>query len=870
VGSVGPRALLASAPLISLGGMQVTVAKRDVSARRPSAAVLGPSAVAWIGVGVAGAVALLVLPWRLTPVSPLLVLGVIGGLVIAECYNLHFEFRRQTIYLSATELAFVVALVEIGPTWTAVTRALAVAGVCLAQRISPSKVVFNTAVSVVEVCVAVAVLELLPVGNVSSPMTWLAYLLGIVAATLVGGGLIRLAIIATQGYPGRALWTSLLLTTFTVTPMAVVTGLSVLLLVSVTAWSLVLIAPLMGGLVMLYRRFVAVVREGRDLEKVYAFARQVEQIGPDEDVPRRLVEAIRELLNAERVALWLPPYLDEAPRLVVASDHGRAWYDGPSDPDDLFRRRATDGSHDGPVLVSPARATDAESAALARRGARELLAAPVATAAGEPGYLEICDRRSDVVSFAEGDRAALGSMLTHVNAAIRQQQLLTQIRYDADHDRLTGLPNRQRLAVEIDQLLAADPVAGRAGLILASLDNYAEVTDTLGHAASDELLLVTAGLLREHAPPQALVARMEGEQFAVLLPGLSLPATERAARRLREATSTRARVAGLDLEVTLTIGVAAAPVHGADSGTLMQRADVALLTGTGSSGVASYHPVLDQQSLRRLQLGTELEQAMADGDISVVFQPIIDARSSDIVSVETLVRWAHPRYGAIAPDEFIHLAEQIGRIGPLTDHVLDLALARCRRWLDRDIALSVAVNLSARCLTEPDLVDRVRRALRRHGVPGELLTLELTEGSVVDDSVRSSTVLADLHALGLRLSMDDFGTGYSSLSQLRQLPIDEVKIDKSFVLGMSTSHGESSIARSIIELAHNLGLRVVAEGVEDELTRNLLAEMGCDKLQGFLVSRPLADQRLESWILARTGVRSAVPGAPHRRLFVRS
>ncbi len=171
---------------------------------------------------------------------------------------------------------------------------------------------------------------------------------------------------------------------------------------------------------------------------------------------------------------------------------------------------------------------------------------------------------------------------------------------------------------------------------------------------------------------------------------------------------------------------------------------------------------------------------------------------------------------------------------------------------------------------DADLVDRVRRALRHHGVPGELLTLELTEGSVVDDSVRSGTVLADLHALGLRLSMDDFGTGYSSLSQLRQLPIDEVKIDKSFVLGMATSQGESFIARSIIELAHNLGLRVVAEGVEDELTRKLLTEMGCDKLQGFLVSRPLPDDRLESWILARTGVRSAVPGTPHRRLFVRT
>ena len=453
-------------------------------------------------------------------------------------------------------------------------------------------------------------------------------------------------------------------------------------------------------------------------------------------------------------------------------------------------------------------------------------------------------------------------MLTHVNAAIRQQQLLTQIRYDADHDRLTGLPNRQRLAAEIDAAARRRPGRrARAGLILAALDNYTEVTDTLGHAASDELLLVTAGPAAR-ARAAAGPARPDGGR-AVRRPAARAVAGRHRAGRPAAARGRRRPAPGSPgwtSRSTLTIGVAAAPVHGTDAGTLMQRADVALLAAAGSGGVASYHPVLDQQSLRRLQLGTELEQAMAEGQISVVFQPIIDAQTSDIVSVETLVRWAHPRYGAIPPDDFIHLAEQIGRIGPLTDHVLDLALARCRRWLDQDIALSVAVNLSAHCLTEPDLVARVRRALQRHGVPGELLTLELTEGSVVDDSVRDSTVLADLHALGLRLSMDDFGTGYSSLSQLRQLPIDEVKIDKSFVLGMSTSQGESFIARSIIELAHNLGLRVVAEGVEDELTRNLLAEMGCDKLQGFLVSRPLPDDRLESWLLARTGVRSAGAG----------
>ncbi|WP_169063959.1 putative bifunctional diguanylate cyclase/phosphodiesterase [Geodermatophilus dictyosporus] len=844
---------------------------QDPPAPRWPVASLGPATIGWLSVLVALAAASLALPTRFEPASPLVVLVVLGAFVLAESANMHVEFRRQSVVVSASELVFVIALVEVGPTWTALTRAVAVGGVCAVQRYSPAKSLTNTALAVVEVAVAVAVLRLFPVGDVTEPATWLAHLVAIVVATIVGGGLIRLAIIATQGYTGPELWWSVLLPAATVTPMAVLSGLSVLLVVEVSLWGVVLVLPLLGGLALMYRRFAAVTREGRELEAVYAFARQVEQTSPDADGARRLVKAIRELLNAERVALWLPPYLDEPPRLIVDSDDAAtSWYEGPGDSEDPLRRRVLTPGSTAPFLFAPGRVGPEEAAALALRGAQEVLGAPVTTAAGEPGYLEVCDRRSDVVSFSEGDRSALDSMLTHVNAAIRQQQLLTQIRYDADHDRLTGLPNRQRLAAEIDQLLRADPVGARAGLVLTALDNHTEIVDTLGHAAADELLLVTAGLLREHAPPDAMVARMEGEQFAVLLPGLSQVAAERAARRLREATSTRARVAGLDLEVTLTVGVAAAPAHGTDSGTLMQRADVALLAAASESGgVASYHQVLDQQSLRRLQLGTELEQAMAGGQISVVFQPIIDARTSDIVSVETLVRWAHPRFGAIPPDDFIHLAEQIGRIGPLTDHVLDLALARCRRWLDQDIALSVAVNLSARCLSEPDLVERVQRALRRHGVPGELLILELTEGSVVDDSVRSSTVLADLHALGLRLSMDDFGTGYSSLSQLRQLPIDEVKIDKSFVLGMSTSQGESFIARSIIELAHNLGLRVVAEGVEDELTRKLLTEMGCDKLQGFLLSRPLPDDKLEKWLLARTGVRSAAPGAQHRRLFVR-
>ncbi|GAB4080562.1 EAL domain-containing protein [Modestobacter muralis] len=846
------------------------MAEDTAAPERVVALIRRPWTIALLAVAAAAALGVPVLWSSGASPSPLAVVLLVGAFLLAESLRLDLEIRRQTLTVSPTELALVVGLVEVGGAWVVAARLIATVVVLGVQRYPLAKLVFNAALVVAEVSASLAVLAVLPALQVSSPVTWLSLVLAVLVTGLVGLVGVGAAVTLTDGLPGRQFW-STALPTLVVGPMSVGVGVIALLVIDETPWAWALIVPLVFGVVAIFRQAARASRERRTVQRVYDFARRVELMTPDEAGTREIVTAVRELLNADRVALWLPPYLDDGPQLVVTSVDGPlGWYDGPGDPDDLFRRRVVAAEAGGPLLFTASRADVDELSALARRQAREVLGAPVVTAAGEPGYLEVCDRRSDALSFGPEDRGALESMLTHVNAAIRQQQLLSQIRHDADHDRLTGLPNRQRLAAEIDALLVADPVDARAGLVLAALDGYTDVTDTLGHAASDELLLVTAGLLREHAPPQAVVARMEGGQFAVLLPGLSLAATERAARRLREAASTRARVAGLDLEVSLTIGVAAAPVHGSDSGTLIQRADVALLAAHTSGGVATYHPVLDQQSLRRLQLGTELETAMAEGQISVVFQPIIDSRTADIVSVETLVRWHHPRYGDIPPEDFISLAEQIGRIGSLTDHVLGLALDRCRRWLDQDIALSVAVNLSARCLVEPDLVDRVRNALREHGVPGELLTLELTEGSVVDDTVRNSTVLADLHSLGLRLSMDDFGTGYSSLSQLRLLPIDELKIDKSFVLGMSTSQNESFIARSIVELAHNLGLRVVAEGVEDEVTRDLLAQMGCDKLQGFLVSRPLPEDRLEGWLLARTGVRSAPPGATHRRLFVRT
>ena len=355
--------------------MQVRVAEHDDRAPNRPLRLSRPWTVAWLGLAVAIPTALWTLLPEAGPVSVPLLLAVLLGLVAAESFTVHFEFRKQGFTWSPSELAFVMALVAVGGAWTAVARAVAIGGVVMAQGYSRPKAAFNVSVAVLEVCAAVAVLRVMPVGAISSPGTWLSYLVAVVAASLLGAALIAAAITATEGYPGRTLWTTLLVPVLLVGPVSVVVGLAVLVLVSVTPWAWLLIAPLLAALGLLYRRFGAVTRKGHSVERVYDFARRVEQVPPDEAGTRQIVQAVRELLNADRVALWLPPYLDEEPRLVVSAENGAVWYDGPGDPDDVLRRRAV-ASTDGPVLVSLARADHQEAAALARRGVSDLLGAP--------------------------------------------------------------------------------------------------------------------------------------------------------------------------------------------------------------------------------------------------------------------------------------------------------------------------------------------------------------------------------------------------------------------------------------------------------------------------------------------------------------
>jgi diguanylate cyclase (GGDEF)-like protein len=411
---------------------------------------------------------------------------------------------------------------------------------------------------------------------------------------------------------------------------------------------------------------------------------------------------------------------------------------------------------------------------------------------------------------------------------------------EALRDPLTGLANRTMLAEVTSRALQNGD--GMSAMLLLDLDHFKDINDTLGHAVGDTMLIAVAGILTQLAEPQHLVARLGGDEFAVLVSGV---ADEEAvlvlAERLCAAIRQPVTVQGVTLTVGCSIGVGVAPTHADTVEGLLRCADVALYAAKVTRGaVAVYDRRLDRHSVARLGLQADLRAALeddADGQITVDYQPQLDLRTATVTSAECLVRWRHPELGPLMPDTFIPIAESTSLIDLLLSRVLDLALAQVARWEAEGLHITVSVNVSARQLSDMTLPDTIGRQLRRHGVPPERLVLEVTESRLMSDPGRSAEIVRRLQAIGLQISVDDFGTGYSSLSYLQRLDVDEIKIDKSFIIGLRES-GNATIIRSTIDLGHNLGLRVVAEGIEDQETARQLSAMGCDVLQGYFIGRP--------------------------------
>ena len=437
----------------------------------------------------------------------------------------------------------------------------------------------------------------------------------------------------------------------------------------------------------------------------------------------------------------------------------------------------------------------------------------------------------------------------------------------AFHDALTDLPNRLLLHQRLDRALARahgdeQPLA----LLLVDLDDFKAVNDTLGHAYGDRLLGDVAARMRGALGRDDLLARLGGDEFAVLPAGAcDAQRGRKVAERLVTALEEPFEVDGILLDVRATVGLACFPDHGSAADELLRGADVALYVAKAAQRpVEVYSAGKDHYTVDRLMLAAQLRRGIETGELVLEYQPKFPLRGGPAVGVEALARWEHPTLGRIGPDGFIPLAEQTGLISRITDVVLRTAIAQCGRWLADGLALRVSVNVSPRNLTDPLLPGLIRSLLDDAGVPPALLQLEITESRAVPSGRVAVGVLEELRTMGVGLAIDDFGTGFSSLVQLQRLPVDEIKIDRSFVSSMLASESDATIVRSTIDLARNLGLTVTAEGVEDDATRRRLAEMGCDLAQGYELCRPLPPARCAQVVREATFVLTPVSPLPAR------
>jgi diguanylate cyclase (GGDEF)-like protein/PAS domain S-box-containing protein len=427
------------------------------------------------------------------------------------------------------------------------------------------------------------------------------------------------------------------------------------------------------------------------------------------------------------------------------------------------------------------------------------------------------------------------------------RELAATREHEAMHDPLTGLANRRLLSVRLDEALAVAQAQGSdLTVMLIDLNRFKELNDTLGHAAGDQLLREIRPRLQAATSGAEIVARVGGDEFAViLLPGSGATDAEQIADRLSIALEEPFEVQDLTLRVGASIGIAVYPEHANDAETLLKRADVAMYSAKKHGvGHELYDAAHDGHSRQRLALIGELPAAIASGQMVVHFQPKYDLQDGAIVGVEALVRWQHPAHGLLGPDKFVALAEHAGVMRPLTHAVLDVALCQCARWHAQGIDLSVAVNLGAPNLLDAAFPLDVKALLDKWEVPAGFLQLEITETIVSNDRASMIDVLRQLRALGVTLSLDDFGVGSSSLSFLRHLPVQELKIDRSFIIDLDTDDHNAAMVQTIIDLAHNLDMRVVAEGIETKPVQDRLTNYGCDEGQGFLLGRPMTAAQL--------------------------
>ena len=443
----------------------------------------------------------------------------------------------------------------------------------------------------------------------------------------------------------------------------------------------------------------------------------------------------------------------------------------------------------------------------------------------------------------------LGFGLAALRARVRAKQAEETIRRLAYYDALTGLPNRVLLRDLLGDAIAAGKQDNRSLCVLMiGVGRFHEINDALGYREGDQLLLGVAARISRALPQNATLARLGEDEFALLLPGNGAETAGRLARKLLALLAEPIELAGFMVEPRIAIGAALFPGHGSEPDTLIRRGNMALYQARrGGGGYAVYTRMLDKDGERRLMLVGDLRRAIDNSELLLYCQPKVHMDSSKVCGAEALVRWQHPSHGMIVPTEFVKIAEQTGLITPLTHWVLEAAVRQSYAWREAGIKRPLAVNLSASDLRDPKLLDHISGSFATWGTEPDDIQFELTESALMEDPAGAIVALSRLKDLDVKLSIDDFGTGYSSLSYLQRLPVDAIKIDQSFVSKINADAQSSTIVRSTIDMAHNLDLEVIAEGVEDEAIWNSLVSLGCDMAQGYWISKPIPSADFSRW-----------------------
>ena len=787
---------------------------------------------------------------------PALLLILTAGFAAAVLTPVSFHYRGDTIMFALTEIPLLVGLVFVVPWQLILVKVVGEAvGLGLVRRQALLKLSFNLTSGAAAAAAAAVVYHAVVHGYLPvSPFGWLAGTAALAAAAVVAQVMFHVVVrLNGDRLPRRTapeVRTAVLLF-FASAALALV-------VLDAAWWNWWAVVPLVavGALIVFaYSGYSRLTQRFGALQRLYDFSDSLSSVDLEPSVAGWVVlEQVESVMRARRAHLYL---IDQSGSMQCQALNGTDQSPTGTVPlsetsvlAEVLRSGMATLYANNPGTTEPS-TTDPVVGTF-----RDALIAPLRNAERAVGVLVALDRDEALDTFDADDLRLFETLAAHAVSTLERSRLLEELRlevetriYQATHDHLTKLPNRSLFQ---NRAAAALEDTGRAAVALLDIDRFKDVNDTLGHDMGDRLLCEVAERLSHAAYGRATVARLGGDEFALVVPNIIGP--EEAVgivRDLQAALSKPIDIDGLPLAISASTGVALAPEHGENIAALLQRADIAMyIAKERRSSIELYSASRDQSMQRRLMLGGHLVHALEQGEqLSVMYQPIADLASGQVMRVEALARWKHPELGWVPAGEFIGIAEQMGLIGQVTDFVLAEACAQAGRWRQAGISLGLAINLSGRELSDDRLVSLVSRHLTKNKLPPQSVTLELTETEVMADLAEVSAVLTRLSRLGVRIAVDDYGTGYSSLAYLHRLPVQELKIDRSFVTNLVDDPSNRIIVRSSIAMAHSLGLTVVAEGAEDEVTCAVLADAGCDAVQGYYFSRPKTAEELQRWLI---------------------